>query len=41
MKKIGSWFTKGIRGGVAFRQNLQQLNDHEAIIEALQALRQA
>ena len=39
MKKIGSWFTKGIRGGVAFRQNLQQLNDHEAIIEALQALR--
>ena len=41
MKKIGSWFTKGIRGGVAFRQNLQQLNDHEAIIEALQALRHA
>ena len=41
MKKIGSWFTKGIRGGVAFRQNLQQLNDHEAIIEALRGLGQA
>ena len=39
MKKIGSWFTKGIRGGVAFRQKLQQLNDHETIISELLALK--
>jgi tRNA-dihydrouridine synthase B len=39
MKKIGSWFTKGIRGGVAFRQKLQQLNDHETIIAELLALK--
>jgi tRNA-dihydrouridine synthase B len=39
MKKIGSWFTKGIRGGVGFRQKLQQLNDHETIILELLALK--
>jgi nifR3 family TIM-barrel protein len=39
MKKIGSWFTKGIRGGVGFRQKLQQLNDHETIISELLALK--
>ena len=38
MKKIGCWFTKGIMGGVAFRQKLQTLNDHEAIIAQLRAL---
>jgi nifR3 family TIM-barrel protein len=38
MKKIGSWFTKGIKGGVVFRQKLQALNDPEAIIAELLAL---
>jgi len=27
MKKIGSWFTKGIRGGVHFRQRLNHCDD--------------
>jgi nifR3 family TIM-barrel protein len=40
MKKIGSWFTKGIRGGVGFRQKLQQLHDTEAILLELAALKQ-
>ena len=41
MKKIGCWFTKGIKGGVAFRQKLQVLNDHEAIIAELLKLKEA
>ena len=41
MKKIGCWFTKGIPGGVAFRQKLQTLHDHEAIISGLLALKDA
>jgi tRNA-dihydrouridine synthase B len=40
MKKIGSWFTKGIKGGVAFRQKLQQCHDHETIIAELAALKE-
>ena len=41
MKKIGSWFTKGIRGGVSFRQNLHACNDPEVIFAALEALKTA
>ena len=40
MKKIGSWFTKGIRGGVSFRQNLHACNDPEVIFAALERLKQ-
>ena len=40
MKKIGCWFTKGIRGGVVFRQKLQHLNDHETILRELLALKE-
>ena len=39
MKKIGAWFTKGIPGGVHFRQNLHERNDPEWIIQALEALK--
>jgi tRNA-dihydrouridine synthase B len=39
MKKIGSWFTKGIRGGVSFRQNLHACNDPEVIFAALERLK--
>lgn len=40
MKKIGSWFTKGIRGGVKFRQQLNACHDSTVLIQALQELRQ-
>ncbi len=39
MKKIGSWFTKGIRGGVHFRQKLQVCNDPASILRELEALK--
>jgi len=39
MKKIGSWFTKGIRGGVHFRQALNQCHDGETLLAALEALK--
>lgn len=39
IKKIGSWFTKGIPGGVAFRQKLNQCNDPEALLADLEALK--
>ena len=41
IKKIGSWFTKGIPGGVAFRQKLQQMNDPEVLIREIEALKEA
>jgi nifR3 family TIM-barrel protein len=41
MKKIGSWFTKGIPGGVNFRQNLHECNDHEVILQKLRDLKAA
>jgi tRNA-dihydrouridine synthase B len=39
MKKIGSWFTKGIPGGVSFRQNLHACNDPDLIFAALERLK--
>ncbi len=39
IKKIGSWFTKGIPGGVAFRQKLNQCNDPEELLADLEALK--
>ncbi len=41
IKKIGSWFTKGVRGGGQFRQNLHACNDPEALMGQLEALRDA
>jgi len=41
MKKIGSWFTKGIRGGVHFRQQLNQCHDAGTLIAGLEALKTA
>lgn len=39
MKKIGGWFTKGIPGGSAFRQNLHEISDPAVILEKLEAMR--
>lgn len=39
IKKIGGWFTKGIPGGSAFRQNLHLCQDPERLIRSLQDLR--
>ncbi len=39
IKKIGAWFTKGIPGGVAFRQKLNQCNDAEELLRDLEALK--
>ncbi len=39
IKKIGSWFTKGVPNGVAFRQKLQQMNDPQVLMEELEALK--
>ena len=39
MKKIGSWFTKGIPNGVHFRQKLYECHDHEAIFRELENLK--
>jgi len=39
MKKIGSWFTKGIPGGTVFRQNLHACNDPDVLFAHLEALK--
>ncbi|HLO67616.1 MAG TPA: tRNA dihydrouridine synthase DusB [Holophaga sp.] len=39
MKKIGGWFTKGIPGGSAFRQNLHEISDPAVILAKLEAMR--
>jgi tRNA-dihydrouridine synthase B len=39
MKKIGAWFTKGIRGGVRFRQQLQAADDVATLIGELEKLK--
>jgi nifR3 family TIM-barrel protein len=39
MKKIGAWFTKGIRGGVHFRQQLQICDDVDSLIRELERLK--
>lgn len=39
MKKIGSWFTKGIPGGSGFRQKLHERNDPVALMAELEALK--
>ncbi|MBK8726735.1 MAG: tRNA dihydrouridine synthase DusB [Holophagaceae bacterium] len=39
IKKIGSWFTKGIPGGSGFRQNLHACNDPEQLLADLEALK--
>ncbi len=38
-KKIGSWFTKGVPNGVAFRQKLQQMNEPAVLMAELEALK--
>jgi nifR3 family TIM-barrel protein len=38
MKKIGAWFTKGIRGGVGFRQCLNECHEPEQVFAALERL---
>lgn len=38
IKKIGGWFTKGIRNGAHFRQRLNQIDDAEELIRELEAL---
>ncbi len=38
MKKIGAWFTKGIRGGVSFRQCLNECHEPEQVFAALERL---
>ncbi|MCE1229416.1 MAG: tRNA dihydrouridine synthase DusB [Firmicutes bacterium] len=39
IKKIGSWFTKGIPGGGKFRQRLNDCHDAQALIQELEALK--
>jgi len=39
IKKIGGWFTKGIRHGAHFRQRLNQIQDADALIQELEALK--
>jgi tRNA-dihydrouridine synthase B len=39
IKKIGAWFTKGIPGGVKFRQQLNQCHDPEVLLSELEALK--
>ena len=40
IKKIGGWFTKGIRNGAHFRQRLNQIHDPQELIRELESLRQ-
>jgi len=40
IKKLGSWFTKGIPDGVLFRQRLYQCGDPEAVFRELEALKE-
>lgn len=39
MKKIGGWFTKGIRNGVSFRQSLNECAEPAMVFAALERLR--
>jgi nifR3 family TIM-barrel protein len=39
MKKIGSWFTKGIHNGASFRQELNTCNSSEMIFSAMERLK--
>jgi nifR3 family TIM-barrel protein len=39
IKKIGSWFTKGIPGGVAFRQKLNHCDDPLVLLADLETLK--
>jgi nifR3 family TIM-barrel protein len=39
MKKIGSWFTKGIHNGASFRQELNTCNSSEMIFAAMERLK--
>lgn len=39
MKKIGSWFTKGIQNGASFRQELNTCNSSEMIFSAMERLK--
>lgn len=39
IKKIGGWFTKGIRNGAHFRQRLNQVHEAEELIRELEALK--
>ncbi len=40
IKKIGGWFTKGIRNGAHFRQRLNQIHDASELIRELELLKQ-
>lgn len=40
IKKIGGWFTKGIRNGAHFRQRLNQIHDAEELVRELEALKE-
>jgi hypothetical protein len=39
IKKIGSWFAKGVSNCVAFRQKLQQMNEPAVLMAELEALK--
>lgn len=39
IKKIGGWFTKGIRNGTRFRQRLNQIHTADELIRELEALK--
>ena len=39
IKKIGGWFTKGIRNGAHFRQRLNQIHEADELIRELEALK--
>lgn len=39
IKKIGSWFTKGLPGGVKFRQKLNQCHDANELIHDIEELK--
>ena len=41
MKKIGSWFTRGIQNGAQFRQKLSTCNNPEMILTAIEHLKDA
>jgi len=41
IKKIGSWFTKGVRGGVQFRQKLNACHGAQGLLLELDALKSA
>jgi tRNA-dihydrouridine synthase len=41
IKKIGGWFTKGIRNGAHFRQRLNHIHEAEELVRELEALKNA